>query len=112
MRDGGGLGHGPDARSILHGDVRIVYPFSEAPTSSGSRSCFPGHSGGGSADNSHATDDLSFPSTVHGFGVCVVLVAGVAGKRWCFWLTFGLCNSWFHSELSSLPLKPLEITNV
>lgn len=31
----------------------------------------PGHSGGGSADNSHATDDLSFPSTVHGFRVCV-----------------------------------------
>lgn len=40
---------------------------SEAPASSGSRSCFPGHSGGGGADNSHATEDLSFPSTVHEF---------------------------------------------
>lgn len=46
---------------------------------------FSGQFGGGRTDNSHATDDLSFPSTVRGLGG----VCGGSGE-----VTFFLANIW------------------
>lgn len=101
MRDGGGFGHSPHARLILHRDVKTVYPSYDSLASLRSSTSFPGHFGGGELSILKLQTMRVFCQLFRGCDITGVM------KEARFCSTFSLCYFWFHWELFYLLLKHL-----